>query len=173
MNNPARSAPLDLSRFIAAIIVLLGHFIFIDKNFSLISKISLLGFFQSGAHAVLFFFTLSGFVLTRKGTNINFSWLVARLVRLLPVYFVCFVSPVIALAIAAPEELLRYPLTGLFLALLASQALSSEYYLTGPNSPLWSLSVEVWLSIILFFFAPLKKPLGYMICFLFFVLLSI
>jgi peptidoglycan/LPS O-acetylase OafA/YrhL len=172
MNNQQRSAPLDLSRFIAAVIVLLGHFIFIDSNLYLLTKIWFISFFKSGAHAVLFFFTLSGFVLMRKSRNINLNWLAARLVRLLPVYLFCFVTPIIALAIAAPEELGRYPVNGIILALFASQALSSEYYLTGPNSPLWTLSVEVWLSGILVFFAPLKKPLSYLIYCLFFVLLS-
>jgi peptidoglycan/LPS O-acetylase OafA/YrhL len=46
----------------------------------------------------------------------------------------------------APEEFANYSQTGLLLGLFASQALFAQFYLAGANSPLWSLSVEIWLS---------------------------
>jgi len=102
--------------------------------------------FRSGNQSVLYFFALSGFVLSRTTQKVDLRWLVARVFRLMPVYLICFLLPLILVKIMAPEEFADYSQVGLLLGVFASQALFPQFYLAGANSPLWSLSVEIWLS---------------------------
>jgi peptidoglycan/LPS O-acetylase OafA/YrhL len=81
-----RNAALDLSRFLAAFIVLTGHFLYFDSNLTEVAKINFLEIFHTGAKSVEYFFALSGYVLTRSLSSINISWLKARFVRLMPIY---------------------------------------------------------------------------------------
>lgn len=142
-----RSPSLDLSRFIAALIVFIGHFVWFDERFNSWQSHPMLEFFRSGNQSVLYFFALSGFVLSISSSRINLRWVGARLVRLMPVYLICFLFPLVLVKIMAPEEFANYSQTGLLLGLFASQSLFAQFYLSGANSPLWSLSVEIWLSI--------------------------
>ena len=142
-----RNSGLDLSRFLAALIVFIGHFVWFDQHFSGWRENHLLGVFRSGNQSVLYFFTLSGFVLSITTKNIDLRWLIARVFRLMPVYLICFILPLVLVKIMAPEEYAGYSQTGILLGLFASQSLFAQFYLAGANSPLWSLSVEIWLSI--------------------------
>ena len=141
-----RNSSLDLSRFLAALIVFIGHFVWFDPRFFSWQGNQLLEVVRSGNQSVLYFFTLSGFVLSRTTKKVDLRWLVARLFRLMPVYLICFLLPLVLVKIMAPEEFANYSQTGLILGLFASQALFAQFYLAGANSPLWSLSVEIWLS---------------------------
>lgn len=142
-----RNSSLDLSRFLAALIVFIGHFVWFDQRFSGWQKNQVLEVFRSGNQSVLYFFALSGFVLSLTSRKFDLRWLVARVSRLMPVYLICFLFPLVLVKIMAPEEFANYSKTSLLLGLFASQALFAQYYLAGANSPLWSLSVEIWLSI--------------------------
>lgn len=141
-----RNSSLDLSRFLAALIVFIGHFVWFDPRFFSWQGNQLLEVVRSGNQSVLYFFTLSGFVLSRTTKKVDLRWLVARMFRLMPVYLICFLLPLVLVKIMAPEEFANYSQTGLILGLFASQALFAQFYLAGANSPLWSLSVEIWLS---------------------------
>ena len=153
-----RKSGLDLSRFLAAVIVLMGHFLYGDVLLKAFSENRSFEVLHTGFQSVNYFFCLSGFILTAGSTrNINISWLRSRLIRLLPIYWVCWLVPLVVFSISNPSIPKDIGITGLFLSALASQSLSSEHYLSGPNSPLWSLSVEVWLSIFLIPVARLKS----------------
>jgi peptidoglycan/LPS O-acetylase OafA/YrhL len=142
-----RNSALDLSRFLAALIVFIGHFVWFDQYFSGWQENRVLGVFRLGNQSILYFFALSGFVLSVSAKSINLRWLLARAFRLMPVYLLCFILPLVLVKIMAPEEYASYSQTGILLGLIASQSLFAQFYLAGANSPLWSLSVEIWLSI--------------------------
>jgi len=142
-----RHSALDLSRFLAALIVFVGHFVWFDQRFLEWQENQILGLFNSGTQSVLYFFALSGYVLSISAKKINLRWLVARMFRLMPVYLICFIFPLVLVRIMAPEEYATYSQVGILLGLFASQSLFAQFYLSGANSPLWSLSVEIWLSI--------------------------
>lgn len=151
-----RNAALDLSRFLAAFIVLTGHFLYFDSNLTEVAKINLFEIFHTGAKSVEYFFALSGYVLTRSLSSINISWLKARFVRLMPIYIFCYVMPIIGVLALVPRELNSQSPIALLFGITGLQAISSSYYLIGANSPLWSLSVELYLSIFLLFFIRIK-----------------
>jgi peptidoglycan/LPS O-acetylase OafA/YrhL len=142
-----RHSALDLSRFLAALIVFIGHFVWFDQRFIEWQENQILGLFNSGNQSVLYFFALSGYVLSISAKKIGLRWLFARIFRLMPVYLVCFIFPLILVRVMAPEEYASYSQVGILLGLFASQSLLAQFYLSGANSPLWSLSVEIWLSI--------------------------
>ena len=151
-----RSSSLDLSRFLAALIVFLGHLLWFDQRFENLQKNSLLELIRTGDQSVLYFFTLSGFVLSMTTSRIDLRWLIARFVRLMPVYLICFIVPLISIKIMAPEEFDVYPTIGIWFGLFGIQSLIAKYYLAGANSPLWSLSVEFMLSFALVLLTKLK-----------------
>ena len=153
----SRNATLDLSRFLAAFIVLAGHFLYFDANLAAVARINLLEVFHTGANAVYYFFALSGYVLSQNQKSINFNWLKARCVRLMPIYSICYTLPIIGVLALAPSELHTQSLAVLLMGITGLQAISSHYYLIGFNSPLWSLSVEIYLSILLIFLARIKR----------------
>jgi peptidoglycan/LPS O-acetylase OafA/YrhL len=143
-----RTATLDISRGAAALIVFLSHFLTQDQHFHLSPKTTAYHFFELSHFCVLYFFTLSGFVLTQslKGDVAGASWLYARLIRLYPVYLACWLIPYLGLRLLGSSEI---QLDGIstILGVLGLQSWSFTHYLDGPNSPLWSLSVEIALSI--------------------------
>ena len=160
-----RSASLDLSRFIAAFIVLMGHFLFSDPLLAPYTTSVYLSVLHTGFQSVDYFFCLSGFVLTLKSINIvGWQWLKARLIRLMPIYWICWLVPVLVFLIFQPKLITGIGSFGLFLSAVGSQSLSLNHYLDGPNSPLWSLSVEIWLSVLLIPISRLKSlnNLGYL-----------
>ena len=155
MLDNSRYLGLDLARFFAALVVALGHLFFTQ---SLITDWSLsqrgLSPFRFGSLSVAFFFTLSGFVLAPQMELIRHKplrWIQARLIRLLPLYYFSWLIPLfffIALAQRNGGPLFPNGLQSAVWGLFASQSWTG-YYLDLPNPPLWSLSVEVWLSLLL------------------------
>lgn len=151
----SRYLGLDLARFFAALVVALGHLLFSE---SLITEWSLsqriLSPFRFGSLSVAFFFTLSGFVLAPQIESIRqkpMRWIQARLTRLLPLYYFSWFFPLlffIALAQRNGGPLFPNGLESAIWGLFASQSWTG-FYLDLPNPPLWSLSVEVYLSLLL------------------------
>jgi peptidoglycan/LPS O-acetylase OafA/YrhL len=158
-----RNAALDLSRFLAAFIVLAGHFLYFDSNLTNVAKIDLLQIFHTGAKSVEYFFALSGFVLSQSSTSFKSRWLKARIIRLMPIYIICYTLPLIAVLVLVPKELHSQSPLALIFGVTGLQAISSRYYLIGANSPLWSLSVELYLSILLLFLMRIKHHLLFLI----------
>jgi peptidoglycan/LPS O-acetylase OafA/YrhL len=158
-----RNAALDLSRFLAAFIVLAGHFLYFDSNLTDVAKINLLQIFHTGAKSVEYFFALSGFVLSQSSTSFNSRWLKARFIRLMPIYTICYTLPIIAVLVLVPKELHSQSPIALIFGVTGLQAIFSRYYLIGSNSPLWSLSVELYLSIFLLFLMRIKHNLLFLI----------
>ncbi len=160
----SRKSGLDLSRFLAAVIVFLGHLLWFDQRFENLQKYSLVEILRTGDQSVLYFFTLSGYVLAMTTSKVDSKWLKARFVRLMPVYLVCFIFPLILVRVMAPEEFYSYPTIGIWLGIAGIQSLFAKYYLIGANSPLWSISVEFILSLSLVLISRLKPIKTKMIC---------
>jgi len=153
-----RNAALDLGRFVAAIIVACGHFLFQDLNNLMWStRYSWLSIFELGPNCVLFFFALSGYVLSGSfNQSIKPSiWLRSRFARLLPIYYTAWVLPLIGWIYVSHKA--PFNLIGGALGALASQSLLPSHAIDGPNPPLWSLSIELYLSIIFVLVAYHKK----------------
>jgi peptidoglycan/LPS O-acetylase OafA/YrhL len=99
---------LDLFRFIAALVVVLYHYLFrgysadnlSDLNFSEISAYSKYGFF-----GINIFFIISGFVISlsiKEGSLIKF--VISRVSRLYPVYWICvFLTFIVIILFGAPR----------------------------------------------------------------------
>jgi peptidoglycan/LPS O-acetylase OafA/YrhL len=150
-----RNQVLDAARGVASIIVLLNHFIF-SEPFSGSTKNFFLYPLHTGALCVWFFFCLSGYVLTNGFNNQSKSrWICKRFLRLMPIYYVTYLAPLVL------GKFLNYKgnssTIGITLSLFASQSLTRRHYLDWPNPPLWSLSVEIYLSVLLLFFVELSK----------------
>lgn len=136
-----RSAGLDLFRFLAALVVFLGHAVYFSSYSENFSSIALLEVIRTGTFAVDFFFTLSGYVLASELPTKR--WLVARYVRLFPVYLVGILTG--SLVLLALNQSLGTSAYGFFLAIFGIQALFPDHTLV-INGPLWSLSVELILT---------------------------
>ena len=154
MNN-SRNATLDLSRFIAALIVFAGHLIFFVPKTYIWSPetISVLSLFRTGEIAVLYFFALSGFVLTIGTSNqLYSSWVKKRLIRLYPVYISAWF---LGFAIVVLHNYALLNVKVIFLGLIGFQSLDPEGYAV-INAPLWSLSVEIVFAFFLYYILRLR-----------------
>lgn len=141
---------LESGRGLAALIVLLYHIPMVfDFEFPQNELVQILIFpTKFGEQAVYFFMLLSGFVLSFAFLNTSsiqkFStWATWRILRLFPVYLS---SLFIAGFLLEPNVRIS-DLTNAYL-------FSNLTVYTGVNPPLWSLSVEIIISILLF---PLVK----------------
>jgi peptidoglycan/LPS O-acetylase OafA/YrhL len=162
MNKMQKTLPLLTSlRFVAAMEVLVFHVF--QKQLSGVNP-RIRDLFSNGYEAVLFFFLLSGFVLTRsylqsEQTNDGidyFTYYRNRIARIYPVYY-------LSLLIAAPAFLYNGLIVrggksdafnaGLILAPIALQSWYPPAALTW-NPPAWSLSVEVSFYAIMPFLIP-------------------
>ena len=133
-----RFAALDLFRFLAALVVFFGHLVFFAAYGDNFKENYWLQPIRTGTFAVDFFFTLSGFVLSKKNPTIK--WMISRVIRLYPVYFVgIFLGVFVSVASTGS---LNTNTVGVFLGLFGLQSLVSQYLLV-LNAPLWSLSVEI------------------------------
>jgi len=145
-----RNLTIDLMRFFAALIVFFGHLFYGPDHVSTLdASFHFLDIFQSGAFAVLLFFTLSGIALRFQTDKFHASrfWLVARLIRLMPMYWVTFSIPVIFGLLLRVQ--FSYPLYGYPIAFLGLQSFFSDLAIPPGNPPLWSLSVELTMSMAL------------------------
>jgi len=97
--------------------------------------------------AVDFFFILSGFILTKKYISCN-DWkefAIARFVRIFPLFWTALLFMLI---LTGTTNVLRL-LTNISLTQMLG--LNFEYEKLGIVIPSWSLSVEFWLNILVFF----------------------
>lgn len=150
----SRLPGLDLSRGLCALIVFLGHFLIQDQHFSINPNSLLFKVLDLRHFVVFYFFLLSGYVLKRslKNRSAGVDWFKNRMFRLYPVYFVCWLGPYFGLRILGSSEI-QISNVGAFLGFFGLQGWSSKHALDGPNSPLWSLSVEFGLSLLFILFS--------------------
>ncbi len=160
MNEQPNPAPaehlgyLDSARGIAAVMVMLFHFI--SWKYENTTKGALASIIFNGSDAVSFFFVLSGFVLSYKylvlGQQLDIrKYYINRIFRLWPAFFVAvFVHALNALRL----DMSAAKFADMFL-LNKSQfweeaiLLRSRNVLCGPG---WTLVVELWLSFFIPFF---------------------
>lgn len=161
-----RLAGIDFGRSCAALVVYFGHLFFlalyIANNKSLYSFLSPI---HNGSTAVLFFFTLSGYVLSRQTLSSppNSRWLLARYIRLMPVYYVAFFSPMLVQIVTGNFKSDSF---GVLLGVFALQSQVTKYALE-INGPLWSVSVELLLSGFFMLFSRFAKSrAAYLISFI-------
>ena len=132
---------------VAALVVMTGHLLHIKGSASgfLIGS-HLEKILSSGSFAVMVFFGLSGIALRLQTDKygISFRWFIARLIRLMPVYWITLIPPIIGCYLTGVK--IDYPSYGFFVAALGLQAIANNLYLPPVNGPLWSLSVEIYLS---------------------------
>lgn len=158
MDTKSRSASLDLARFIACMIVFLGHLVFLPKNFEYSEAARrILSPIMVGDTAVLFFFALSGYVLLVRPTQgSGFIWTLRRLLRLYPVYIVAWLSGLFLIYLRSPELL---SIKVIILGLFGFQAVDPDISLV-VNAPLWSLSVEIIYAFILYYLIKLRSSIS-------------
>jgi len=130
---------LDVFRFVFAIIIVLAHTSGWTKTF------------PSGGLVVDFFFVLSGFVLShvffQKQDKSYLKFVVSRIARLFPLYFFSLI-----LLLGINLYMQQFPhINAYFLKnfLLIQTVLPNAGM--GYNWPSWSISIEFWLNISLFF----------------------
>lgn len=125
---------LTFYRFLAASIVVLFHY---GRDTFLVSLAP--GFLTAGPEMVSFFFVLSGFVMVVAYWDRKFSpsrYYRARLVRILPAYFLAFLAALFL-------ETASYSKRAVVINALFLQAWLPPYPLS-INGPSWSLSVEMF-----------------------------
>jgi hypothetical protein len=147
---------------IAAIVVLVEHVISRTNSQHFMPNQHLRNLFSLGAFAVMVFFGLSGIALryqTDKSGGADLAWLGGRLVRLLPMYWSLLVLPVVAYAVFYPSHSLNYPDWAYPLTFLGLNAFSNDasIFLPPVNAPLWSLGVEIWLSVFLLALSKIRR----------------
>lgn len=145
----------DCARGIAAIIVLLYHIPLVFKDIEIENFAYNFISFPSkfGGQSVYFFMGLSGYVLalaSNKFISVNFfTWSSWRIIRLLPMYYSCYFLGYLLIENA---NIRVVDLTHLYL-------FSNSDIYSGINPPLWSLSVEIFISIALYpLFSPKINP---------------
>lgn len=150
-----RFAALDLARFFAAMVVFLGHLLFLPQSFTWSPQVSeFLSPIRVGDTAVLFFYALSGYVLNIGINNHNYyTWVKKRIFRLYPVYISAWFFGFL-LILFHDRNLLNIKV--LLLGVLGAQSFDPKVSLV-INGPLWSLSVEIIFSFILFFLLRLRN----------------
>jgi peptidoglycan/LPS O-acetylase OafA/YrhL len=136
-----RAAGLDLFRFLAALVVFLGHAFFSSEFFQPWSDSPFVHWFRTGTFAVDFFFCLSGYVLA--GMRVNVRWILARYARLFPVYLVGVLFGVLTNLLI--NQNFGSSFIGVCLTIIGIQSFFPLYALA-INGPLWSLSVEIILT---------------------------
>ncbi len=150
-----RSAALDLSRFVAALIVFLGHMLFLPTYIEASGfKFFSLNFIRTGDTAVLFFFALSGYVLTLYVQKDSYyQWTKRRILRLYPVYISAWLFGLVVIA-GHKANLINARV--LISGILGIQSSDSKLYLV-VNPPLWSLSVEIIFAFFLYYLIRLRE----------------
>ena len=146
---------------VAALVVMMGHLLHTKGSTSgfLIGS-HLEKILSSGSFAVVVFFGLSGIALRFQTDKygISFHWLVARFIRLMPVYWVTLIPPIVGCYLIGVK--IEYPAYGFFVAALGLQAIANGLLIPPVNGPLWSLSVELYLSTSLLLLGRWKKSSG-------------
>lgn len=159
-----RNYTIDIIRMAAAIVVMMGHLLHVkgSKSGFLIGT-HLESILSSGAFAVVVFFGLSGIALRYQSDKFgsDLHWLTARFIRLMPVYWVTLFVPLVGCYLIGVN--ISYPGYGFAMSALGLQAVLNEIAIPPVNPPLWSLSVELYLSASLLVIGRLKRHSGFYI----------
>lgn len=158
---------LNSLRFIAAFLVLMHHSETIKKKNGL-ENLEWLGLFRNGGNAVVFFFVLSGFLITylllkeraKTGTVSIKNFYLKRVLRIWPLYFLLVLIGTIGLpllfSILKVDYEMPYTLGETwFYFLFFLPALVTYFYGHHFLEPLWSIGVEevfylIWAPLIKF-----------------------
>lgn len=141
--DPGLSLYLDLIRFLAAVMVMVGH------TWHWFDPASTTKF--PGHEAVVVFFVLSGFVITHAATRPGVTlgvYVQHRMARILPVaWLALLLAAVMAVAVPALND--EPHLLAPTLVNLVFLGQSGWGWMEAPlNSPYWSLNYEVWYYVI-------------------------
>ncbi|WP_304454031.1 acyltransferase [Nocardiopsis sp. YSL2] len=145
VRGDARPALTSL-RFVAALLVFITHIAFLSP----FANPAVAGGFSTVAHdagylGVSFFFVLSGFVLTwsaRAGDPV-LGFYRRRFMKIVPNHLVVFL-PAVAVVFVIGLGMQIYPILVNYLFLLQAWVWNFEFAAQSPNSPTWSLGVEVF-----------------------------
>ena len=155
----SRLKQLDSARGLAAVVVVAYHAVYtidigawqVNSYFSFFEKLIFLPA-KFGEAAVYFFMCISGFVLAmmvQKNPFLNKrQWMIWRSIRLIPLYYLSLLSAVFVSSFIGTQTYFY----GVYFSHFYLFSNSTIY--SGANPPLWSLTVEILLS--LFFFLILK-----------------
>ena len=174
-----RITGLDGLRGVAALVVVIHHVLLVSPVFADVTVLRAraepgtlhwwlsytpMHVIWGGTEAVFVFFVLSGFVLTGPALRANASWLVYYPKRLLRLYLPVWASIVLAALSAILVVRGNVPGASWWVqahgplnvpsALRTAMLVNSDNWLNVPqtdwlNSPLWSLTWEVWFSLLL------------------------
>jgi peptidoglycan/LPS O-acetylase OafA/YrhL len=150
----SRNINLDMLRFFSAIIVFSGHLLYgIDHQIPLEFQNRFTAITRLGSFFVLVFFFLSGIALryqTQK-YGVRIRWIIARIVRLMPVYWATLSLSLLGAHYFGAN--IKYPFHGFVLTFLGIESLIPALTIPPGNPPLWSLSIELILSVSLLILA--------------------
>ena len=154
-----RNYAMDKIRITCAIIVACGHLFFIKGHFTsdqLIER-KFFDIFLLGPVAVSIFFGLSGMALRMQTQSrvVGRKYLICRGIRLMPIYWIALVIPSIAFLLLKVE--MNYSFASFVFTFLGLNALNTNIITPHQNGPLWSLSVEVFLSISVLFLSRISQ----------------
>jgi peptidoglycan/LPS O-acetylase OafA/YrhL len=153
--SASRFPGLDSLRFLAALFVVVGHLPMTQGSVGLPNPTWSAVFFR-GAHAVCFFFALSGFLITfllleerrRTGTVDVGKFYLRRACRIWPLYFAvaafglaCYNWLLPRLGIPYPVEYRLWTAVALY-TLFLPNLMNSLYTVGGVLNPLWSIGIE-------------------------------
>ncbi|HEV8238160.1 MAG TPA: acyltransferase [Thermoanaerobaculia bacterium] len=155
MTTTQRFPGLDSLRFFAALFVVIGHVPMTQAAVNLPAPAWSAAFFR-GAHAVCFFFALSGFLITylllaereRTGGIDVRRFYLRRVCRIWPLYFAVVAGGLVFYRLLLPRLGIEYPVayslsTALLLyTLFLPNLMNSLYRVGGILNPLWSIGLE-------------------------------
>ena len=174
---------LDSSRGLAAFVVLLAHTI---KTFAPDFFYSPLNILWDSEAAVLYFFILSGFVLTESIKNIPlspvsyFNFTVKRILRIYPAFIVILLSAFFLFPLFHGIDSGWLQEYWKKIPVFMDVIMQSLLFIRIPNDPSlrllphdWTLSIEILISVALPFLGWLSKRLSWLILILIFAMVKI
>ena len=172
-NAPAHVDALTSVRFLAALSVLLAHF---DESLEPLIPGALYGFIHRGGTAVMFFFVLSGFIMTHVYQTRDLStrqarktYFVARFARIAPLYYIALGMGLLNIIAGANKG--AYPVSIWLGSIVSKFTFTQALFPAVVKDPAWALvtwtlSVEACFYV-LFPFILIKfldlKPRGLLI----------
>lgn len=146
--------PLEALRALASIYVFLHHTLY---TFDLLEKKSFFWyFFNFGQEAVIIFFILSGFVISKSLEKNNYSFKIYFLHRFTRIYSVVLISYLVSYICWIIYSNTNFPTYSDFLfnvLMLQDNVMFRPGTIVSPlftNNPLWSLSYEWWFYMLFF-----------------------
>lgn len=155
---------MDKVRMVAALLVMTGHLLHVKaSNEGFLIGSHLEDILSSGSFAVVVFFGLSGIALRYQTQKYGIScrWMFARIIRLMPVYWITLIPPIIGYYLIGAK--IEYPTFGFLISGVGLQAIINSLAVPPVNRPLWSLSVEIYLSSLLLVIGRYKKNSGILV----------